>query len=54
MIQRLLHISEHTRPLVGLGLTSNGQRWMNKLLSTCARAIYANVIRLSGIRSMGS
>jgi len=54
MIQRLLDISEHKRPLAGLGLTSIGQRWMNTLLSTCALAMYLNLTRLSGIRSMGS
>jgi len=53
MIQRLLDISKHTRPLVGLGLTSIGQRWMNTLLSMCALAMYVNVIKLSGIRSRG-
>jgi len=53
MIQRLLDISEHRGPLVGLGVTSIGQRWMNTLLTTCTLVIYVNVIKLSGIRSMG-
>jgi len=54
MIQRLLDTSEHIRPLAGLGLTSIGQRWMKTLPNTFALAIYANVIKSSGIRSMDS
>jgi len=53
MIQRVLDTSEHTRELVELGLTSTCLKWMNILLRTFALAIYVNVIKLSGIRSMG-
>ena len=54
MIQILLDTSEHTRPLVGLELTSIGHRWMKTLPSTFALAMYANVITSSGTRSLDS
>jgi len=54
MIHRLLDTSENTRPLVELGLTSIGQRWIKTLPSTFALAMYVNVIKSSGIRSMDS
>jgi len=54
MIQRLLDTSEHTRPLVGLGLTSIGQRWMKTLPRTFVLVMYVNVIKLSGTRILDS
>jgi len=54
MIQRLLDTLEHTRPLVGLGLTSSGQRWMKTLLSMFALTMYVNLIKSCGIRSLDS
>jgi len=54
MIQRLLDTAEHTRLLVGLGLTSFGQRWMKTLPSTLALEMYVNVIKSSGTRSLDS
>jgi len=52
MIRKLLPTSEHRRLLVGLGLTSIGQRWMKTLPSTFALAMYVNVIKSSRIRSI--
>jgi len=54
MIQKLLDTWEHNRLLVGLGITSIGQRWMRTLTSRFALAMYVNVIRSFGIRSMDS
>ena len=54
MIQRLPDSSQHTRLLVGLGLTSTSQRWMRTLPSIFALALNANVIKSFGMRSMDS
>jgi len=53
MIHAWLDTLEPTRLLVGLGQTSIGTKWMNRLQSMFAHVMYVNIIRPSDIRSRG-